>query len=119
MLSSKLGFILYSVVALLIQVPNPQTPIPGTYFITNSYLSPVDDTGRLAATFEDGQGDVTDVTVTPLNGSEVQRVWLDSLSHILFSISLDFVVDHLRRRLIWRASYHACYRPVRCSGSNE
>jgi hypothetical protein len=46
-----------------------QPPIPGTYFIVNSVPSPAGD--RLAAAFQDGQ---KDVTVTPLTGSEVQRV---------------------------------------------
>ena len=75
-------FILYLVVVLLIQIL--QSPIPGTYFIVNSVPSPAGD--RLAATFQDGQ---SDVTVTPLTGSELQRVWLDTSIVILLSISLD------------------------------
>ena len=46
-----------------------EPPIPGTYLIVNSVLSPAGD--RLAATFQDGQ---RDVTVTPLTASEGQRV---------------------------------------------
>ena len=64
-----LGFILYSVVTLLIQVP--QSPIPGTYFIVNSVPSSAGD--NLAATFQGAQQDVI-VTPGPMSGSETQRV---------------------------------------------
>lgn len=103
-----LGFILYSVVALLIQVP--QQPSPGKYHIINSVRSPGGD--KLAATFKDGQ---SNVFVAPLNGSEVQQVWLDTSSRILLSVSFDFVVDHHT----WRAIYITCYQAVRSSNGTE
>lgn len=74
-----LGFISILSRVLLIQIPQP--PIPGTYFIVNSVLSPAGN--RIAATFQDGQ---SDVTVTTLTASEDQRVWLDTSSH-LFRLS--------------------------------
>ena len=104
-----LGFILYSIVALLIQFA--QSPIPGIYIIVNSVRSPAGN--ELAATFQGGR---SDVTVTPLTRSDFQHVWLDS-SHIFLSISLDFVVDHLRRRHKWRAICDTFYRPVRSNNS--
>ena len=92
-----LGFILYSVVALLIQVP--QQPDPGTYYIYNSVPSYAG--AKLAATF---QGDQTNVIVTPLTKSAEQQVWLDISSHFLLSVSLNFVVDSHT----WRAIYNTC-----------
>ena len=79
-----LGFFLYSlaVVALLIQVlPQPLQPIPGTYYILNRVLSPTGD--KLAVTFQVGQAGVI---LTPLVKSELQKVWLDTSSHILLSV---------------------------------
>lgn len=105
-----LGFILYSVVALLIQIPQPEQPSPGNYYIVNSVPSPKGD--KLAATFQDGQ---SNVFVTPLNGSEVQKVWLDTSSHILLPVSLDFVVEHHS----WVTIYITCYQAVRSSNSTE
>jgi hypothetical protein len=67
---SKLGFILYSVVALLIQVPQPSS---GTYYIVNSLVSQK-TSGTLAATF---QGDQNTLTVTTLVNSVAQQVWLE------------------------------------------
>jgi hypothetical protein len=52
-----------------------ESPIPGTHFIVNSVPSPAGD--KLAATYGEGA-----ITVTPLTGSEVQRV--------SFSFSISF-----------------------------
>ncbi|KAF8349612.1 hypothetical protein F5887DRAFT_1070908 [Amanita rubescens] len=59
-------------IAAFANAQRQQSPIPGTHFIVNSVPSPAGD--RLAATFQDGQ---KDVTVTPLTGSEAQR-WIIS-----------------------------------------
>ena len=64
----------------LIQVPQP--PPPGIYYIVNSVSSPAGN--KLAATYQVGQ---SNVIVTPLNKSEVQRVWLDISSHIFYCLS--------------------------------
>jgi hypothetical protein len=93
---SKLSFLLYSVVALLIQVPQPP---PGTYYIVNSARA--SDGDQLAATF---QANGPYVNVTAMDGLKTQQVWLDTSSHILLFISLDFVVDHHS----WPAIYNTC-----------
>jgi hypothetical protein len=90
----ELGFFLYSVVALLIYVP--QAP-NGIFYIV---------TGNLAATFQAGQP-TNAVIVTPLDNSVGQRVWLDSSSHILLFVLFDFVVDD-HERGGRRAIYNTC-----------
>jgi hypothetical protein len=105
-LSSKSGFTLYSVVALLIQVPQPAgQPSPGTYYIVNGVPS---DTGeRLAATFI---SDKDPVVVAALDESEEQRVWLDtSSSFIVCLIGFCSGPSHLANRI--NLSYLLSPRP--------
>jgi hypothetical protein len=90
---SKLGFTLYSVFALLIQVP-PSQPSPGTYYIVNSVLSV---TGKKLAAAYLGFASRTDVTVFPLDmetGDQLEQVWLYTSSYILLFVSLDFAVEY-------------------------
>ena len=96
-----LGFIFYSDVALLIRVPQPPQ-VPGTYYIINSVLSPAGE--KLAASIQNSYGNVI---VTPLTNSRLQQVRLDNSSHILSSVSLDFVVDDLKcRAKLGDSAYH-------------
>jgi hypothetical protein len=85
---SKLGFTLFSVVALLIQVPQPAS---GTYYIVNGALSPY-NSEKLYAT-SNGNGKA--LIVAPLSTvKEEQQVWLTTSSYILLFVSLYFVVEY-------------------------
>ena len=89
------------------ELPQPNQPPPGTYYITNGVTSPSGQ--RLAATYQKDKP----VTVTLLEESAAQRVCLGTSSHIFLSVSLDFVVEHHS----WRAIYNTLYQRVRSSNS--